>query len=607
MKKTGMLLLAAAISATSCVDYTTSGNADGGLSLELAVNGLPETRAAMTETELLNSAIVRIYKSDFSGLVRQYVKADMPAVLYLPADGYRIDVEAGELAKAEPAEASWEQMSWKGSANATVTASSNTSVTVTAKVCNVISNVRFDPTMAEAFESGYSLSIGLSEGNSLVYTADKDGKDGFFIASGFEPSLSWRFEGTLKKNGTKLTKTGKIDAGENGKRYVMGLKYTESDGLLTMSVLVDDSVNTKYDNITFIATSTGVAETDPTDIWAGHFKAVADVDEGEYDKDKVYFEYRKTGTENWSRIGATRESEGSFSANIAELQAETEYEYRLAVTPLSGGDEEILDAPSTITTDSAPALPNGGFETTSNAETSKYLSLYDPSSSFEELRTKWWDSGNAGSTTVGSSSVICYPVSDTPDGSRQSMCLQSRYVVIKFAAGNLFSGRFGDVDISSGGGTVYFGRPFKGRPTGLRLWVKYSGGTVNQQGNAPTSLIKKGDYDKAIVRIALGTWDKRTYKGDNDSPILVNTADVSTFIDYNTDPSTIALGELIISSDGSNIAQGWTKVTVDLNYKDTRTYPTHIVVSMAASMYGDYFAGYDQSKLWVDGLELLYE
>ena len=120
-------------------------------------------------------------------------------------------------------------------------------------------------------------------------------------------------------------------------------------------------------------------------------------------------------------------------------------------------------------------------------------------------------------------------------------------------------------------------------------------------------MIKEGDYDRANIRIAIGNWDYKKYGGDAESPILVNTTDVSTFVDYTTDASTIAYGEKIIQSDAANSTNVWQQITIPLDYKTTSRFPTHIVVSCAASMYGDYFTGYDNRMLWVDGFELLYE
>ena len=603
MKKNIIYIFGAMLLAAACAK-TPQG--DGAFSLSVSV-GEPATRAAMSQEELLSSAVVKIYKADFSGKVREYKYSEMPQALYLPADDYRVDVTAGLVTGQNPQAASWEQKSYSGSKEFKIVASQTSATEVVAKVCNVVSNVNFDASVPEKFQAGYSCTVSVGDGGeNLVYTAEKSGADGFFIASGFEPALKWEFSGTLAAGGSQFSKSGEVKSVEAGKRYKLTLKFTEKNGVLDLELLVDESTNNIYDDIIFEAASTGVSSTSRYEIWAGHFTAHADVDETQYDKDKVYFDVRAKGVQDWTRVNAVRDSEGSFSARISGLISETEYEYRLAVTALDGGAEETMDAQNTITTDRAVPVPNGGFETTSNDESSKYKSFYDPSSADETLKSKWWDSGNKGSTTVGSSYVISYPdASDKKEGN-QSVCLQSRNVIVKFAAGNLFSGHFGET-IGTNGGTVYFGRPFTARPTALKFWMKYSGGVINRESSNVPEDGKKGNYDKAMIRIALGTWDYKKYGGDADSPVLVNTTDEGTFVDFSTDASTIALGEKIVSSDDSNPAKDWIQVTLPIEYRDETKFPTHIIISCAASMYGDYFSGYDDSKLWLDGMEFVYE
>lgn len=606
-KLTIITLALAVLAAGACSRYDETPAGKGAFNLDVRMGGAA-TKAAMTQDELLSSAKVSVYKGDFSGKVREYVYSQMPQSIYLPADDYRVDVVAGEIAKENPAVASWDQKSYKGSSSVTVKEGTTNSVTVTAKVCNVISNVTFDQSVSEAFEDGFSCTVGLGDASgSLVYKVADSGKDGFFIASGFEPSLGWSFSGTLKKNGLAFSKTGDIPAVEGGKRYRLNLKYSEKDGLLAFELLVDDSTNNIYDNIIFEGTSTGIAESSRYEIWAGHFTAHADVDEDQYDKDKVFFEVRGKGTDDWRRVTSVRDSEGTFSALVSGLTPATEYEYRLVLTSLESGEEEILPAQTNVITDKAVPVPNGGFERTSNAESSKYKSFYDPASGDETLKTQWWGNGNEGATLVGSGSVICYPDASSFKEGSQSVCLQSRWIAVKFAAGNLFSGHFGKL-IGTTGGTVYFGRPFTARPTALRFWMKYSGGVINREsGNVPEGG-KKGNYDKASIRIALGTWDFKKYGGDADSPVMFDTTDPSTFVDFSTDASTIAFGEKLVSSaEPLNVAKDWIQVTIPLEYSNVTTYPTHIIISCAASMYGDYFSGYDNSKLWLDGMELLYE
>lgn len=606
MKKTFAIISIAAAALVSCQKQQIAPEGEGCLSLSVSTG---ETKAAMTSDELLANADIRIYKDDFSGMVRHYRYSEMPQKIYLPAGGYRIDVLAGEAAKETPSYASWEQKSYKGSKSATITAGGSESITVVAAMNSIVSNISFDESVDTYFQAGYTCTVSLStaEGASLSYTKAESGTDGYFIASGFEPSLDWTFSGTLA-SGEAFSKSGSIAAVEGGKRYRLALKYVEKNGLLDVDILVDDALNEVYDDIIFVPVSTGLASTGKYEIWGSRFTAYADVDENEYDQSKVYFEYRVAGSDaEWTRSeAAARVSEGSYSAQITGLTGATEYEYRLVVTKASDGSEEIVDGTMTVTTEATPQVPNGSFETVSHDESGNYYSFYDPASSDPALQSKWWCSGNQGSTTVGSSYQITYPdASDKMDGA-QSVCLESRYVIVKFAAGNLFCGHFG-ATIGTSGGTVFFGRPFTARPSAMRFWAKYSSGPVNRRASNAPDEIQKGDYDRASLRIAIGTWDYKKYGGDANSPILVNTTDESTFVDYTTDASTIAFGEKILQGDAENSTNVWQQITIPLDYKTTTAYPTHIMIAFAASMYGDYFTGCDSSKLWIDKVELLYE
>ena len=78
----------------------------------------------------------------------------------------------------------------------------------------------------------------------------------------------------------------------------------------------------------------------------------------------------------------------------------------------------------------------------------------------------------------------------------------------------------------------------------------------------------------------------------------------------------IANGDVVIYNDGYMInngekvtaaTTGWIEYVIPLDYRKFNAYPTHIVVSCAASQYGDYFTGYDKTKLWIDAVELIYE
>lgn len=332
----------------------------------------------------------------------------------------------------------------------------------------------------------------------------------------------------------------------------------------------------------------------------------ADVDEtGNPDPSAIKFAYSKDGN-SWTTVNANRSSEGVYDAVLTGLTPSTEYTYKLVISGEDAGE------PMTFTTDAAPVVPNGYFEVTSDSFNAKFKEWYDPSSSDPLLNTLWWGSGNGSSIDKGiagsaSYEVICKPDTGEKVSGNQSALLCSAYAVVKFAAGNLFTGYFGGL-VGTEGGMVNFGRPFTARPTALRFWAKYSAGTITDINGKPSGVsITKSDYDCGRIQIALGTWDRRTYGGTNDSPVMVNTTDESTFIDYTKDKSTIAYGELLLQSAANNPYNEWVQYTIPLDYRNTMVYPTHIIIPCAASMYGDYFTGCRTAKLWIDKMEFVYE
>lgn len=610
-----VILLCAVLA--SCNKDTADDAARGAVTLSLGVATGEEqnvaSRAAMDDAQLLASATVKIYNGDFSGLVRQYDNSSKPQTIYLPTGNYRVDVEAGEAVKKSPSAASWEQKSYKGSAPFDITAGTVTDVQVVARVSNIITRATFDPSIADTFAAGYTLTIGLSESDAarqLVYDAAKGGKDGYFIADD-QSTLYWTFSGTLK-SGSTFQKSGSIENAEQGKRYAMNLKYSEKDGGMTFTLAVDMATEDKDDIIIFEPVSTGLSKSSIYEIWAGHATVHADVDEAEYGTENIRFEYRATGTEQWTSVVAERDEEGLYSKRLTGLTPATEYEYRLVVPDSSTAAPTVMGESMTFTTEAAPAIPNASFEETSNDESSKYKSFYNPASSVAENRTMWWGTGNEGSTSAGSKYVITYPDTDTKMDGNQSVCLTSLNAIIKFAAGNIFSGRFGETiieSLSKSGGTVYFGRPFTARPTKLRFWAKYSTGKITHEGGPEGNKLTTDDFDSAQIKIALGTWDPKIYGGDQNSPVLVNTLDQSTFVDYANDTKggTIAYGSETIAGDAQNSTNEWRQITIPIEYYNTDKYPTHIIISCASSIYGDYFAGSTNSKLWLDGMELIYE
>lgn len=660
--------IAAMLMASSCEkDVFNSTSGEGGFSLALSINNNETltSRAATTNNDnIIANANVKIYKPNFDGLIRQYTYSQMDEVIYLPTgNGYRVDVVAGEAAKTDPDKANFESKSYNGSADFNIVANQITeNVKVVAKISNAITNVSFDETIGQNFND-YKLTFALADltkadapvaaEDKLEYSASQTG-EGYFIVDDpvLETKLFWVFEGT-KKDNTPFTAKGEIaatDATGNslvGTRHTMNFKYIVKDGTLTFTLVVDSNTTTQQDNIVWTPTSTGLSTIKTKDIWATFVNINADVDTKEYDGD-VYIQYRKKSDADWvnpddasaTKIKATGDDEGVFSAVITGLDSATDYQCRLVVyknvTTEGVTTQEFVDVNSVkeFTTAKAQQVPNASFEDTSLDSSGKYYSFYNPASTILENQTKWWDSGNMAASTVISNpneALTRYDVGY--DGTGKSALLHTQTPAADIiAAGNIYSGFMHSYDFDllnfKASGIVCFGQKFEGRPTKIKMWVKYNGAG---NGKSPTTKLINGT-DEGQIKIALGHWDKGTYGkngkgtvvGTENSPVTVDTSNSKTFIDYVDDAKkggkTIAYGDAIFKADGTTYindpdfqtaetykCNDWKQIEIPIVYYNTAQPVTHIIISGAASRFGDYFEGYNGSKLWIDNIELIYD
>ena len=327
------------------------------------------------------------------------------------------------------------------------------------------------------------------------------------------------------------------------------------------------------------------------------------------------FMYRPVGSDRWLEVDSSdiTSDGGTFMAHIKDLMPASDYE----VYAFSGIEQTAVWE---FTTEAAVRIPNGSFEYASKVSGKDYYKFYDPSCGVEDGSYMFWGSGNgegdegvSGSANMGI--VITYIDTDEKVDGRQSVRAQTSQMAGILAAGNLFTGQFAGL-VGTSGGMVNFGRPWTTRPKALKLYCKYETGKMDIIKGSPAGVtLTKEDYDRAEIKFALGDWDYRRYGGTKESPVHVNTTDARTFVDYNTDASTIANGNLIIHHDGymlnaeakvTSATDEWVEYTIPLNYRDIDRTPTHIIVSCAASQYGDYFTGCSSSKLWIDAVELIY-
>lgn len=290
------------------------------------------------------------------------------------------------------------------------------------------------------------------------------------------------------------------------------------------------------------------------------------------------FNYRKKGETSWTNIEAVKGEDGvTFTAKLTGLEDGTEYQYQA----LAGNTPSAVVC--SFTTEEAAQLPNSGFE---NWSGSSPLWVYG------EGEAMFWDSGNKGSSRMNKN-VTTYIDRVGLNGGKRAAQLKSQFVGVgslgKFAAGNLFTGEFIDVENMTQG-ILDFGREFTSRPSELSIWYRATLGTID---HSETVDAPKGIQDTAIVYVALTDWDK---------PIEVHTQNKATLFSKK-DPKIIAYGELII--DGN--VNAWTEHKIKLEYRRKDVKPKYILVVASASKYGDYYTGSTGSTMWLDDLELIYE
>ena len=330
---------------------------------------------------------------------------------------------------------------------------------------------------------------------------------------------------------------------------------------------------------------------------------------------EVRFLYREVVSEEWTDVNPDDIAidGGTFVAHIRGLNPSTDYE----VIVWCGEDRSLTES---FTTASATEIPNGSFEHVSLVSGTGYYKFYDPLCDDPDGQYMFWGSGNGeGGEGIEGSASMGIIITDIDkeikvDG-KQAVRAQTSQMAGILAAGNLFTGQFAGL-VGTSGGKVNFGRPWTTRPIALKLHCRYTTAKIDIINSMPPGVtLTKADYDRAQIKVALGTWDYKTYGGTPASPVHINTTDESTFVDFNKDGSTIAYGDLVILKDGyrlngsetvSSASHEWAEYTIPLNYKNIEEIPTHIIISCASSQYGDYFTGCSSSKLWIDKVELVY-
>ncbi len=324
---------------------------------------------------------------------------------------------------------------------------------------------------------------------------------------------------------------------------------------------------------------------------------------------QVVFQLRK-GEGSWTSYTAVREGDYTFVAEVAPqwiesangagtttwlpdtstgIFANASYEVKAVV--------DGVEQPVTVKFDTTVDQPIPGGDMEDSA-----LPCFTVSGS---ETTSFWGSGNN-----SYAKVLCTRQSKTGQGGSYCARLKSTYILNLLATGNLFTGTFVKPAMI---GTVGFGQDYdwKARPTAMRLKYHAKIGSVNAQkykdenGNYP---IATDQPDKGRIFVAIVDWSARheVKSGMAASglpsgmfdPELQNSVDEGAIIGY---------GSYYI--EGTTSGSDLVELEIPIAYYDKVAKPEStykIVISCAASAYGDYMCGCRTNELYVDDFEWVY-
>lgn len=319
-------------------------------------------------------------------------------------------------------------------------------------------------------------------------------------------------------------------------------------------------------------------------------------------KDKLFLQYHKKGTEEWTVVSnATLMAANAIknanngveiSYTVTGLQASTQYEFQLA----QEGEPTVTSNNVSFTIE-GPALYNGEFELW-HYEGKNGIAYPTASES-----VKYWSSSNPGSGSVTKSlAKLTDKTADVVHSGNYAAALHSDATMGILAAASLYTGEFGDLDVSSQTASLKWGIPFTARPASLHGYMMYKPGSVNITSTAakdgtplPSEAPGSGEPDHCHIFCALMNID---------SPLEVSNGDLSTFPTWTdrNDPKIVAYGIKVQKTT----QDGWVEFDIPLDYYQTNVIPKYLVIVAAASKYGDFFHGSSSSVLYLDDFELRY-
>ena len=299
-----------------------------------------------------------------------------------------------------------------------------------------------------------------------------------------------------------------------------------------------------------------------------------------------YLEFKKaSGDEAWSKFEELEVSGFDIKAKISDLEADTDYLVRVV-----NGEKTSDNVP--FKTGKPEQIDNLNFDSWYSTKSGNKDIWYP---NLNETFKVWGTANPASGSFIGSLT--------TPDGvftavsgeGKNAARLESKYAVIAFAAGNIFTGEF--VKLNGLNAILKWGHKFTARPSALTGYYSYSPKVIDKVKSPYENL--KGTKDRCSIAVFLTDWTEPreidTSKGDSEGGFIKQSKD---------NPDIIAYGKLETDEDSGS---EYKEFRIDLEYWRPDATPTYIVIVASSSYKGDYFTGGVGSTLYVDELELEYK
>lgn len=506
--------------------------------------------------------------------------------IILPTGHYKV---VAKSAKWDGSGSGFDVPYYYGEASVQIAAKTLKSASIECTLANVKISVEYDQSFKDAFSSATTTISSIQENiTPLDFVMNQTTKSGYVPVAPFYATIN-----VINKDGKSHTMTcDAIDDVKPRDHYKFKLSVTQAGELgdgtgPAIKVEVDESTNVytftfevpKKSSISLVAR--------PANAWStfAYLSAAVTAKTSDFDNAGLTMEWRKVGDEDWTVVSAdalTIDAEDNVSAVVKGLTPNTSYECRLSY---SKGDDVVVSESVSFRTEGQTALYNGGFEHWHQNGAPWYAT---------ESGKSYWDSSNPGSTSLGESYNVTTRTGSPKVSGSYAAKLESMYIVIKFAAASLYTGKFKEL-VGTKGAKLDWGVPFTSRPTALRGWMQYAPKAIDRAGkDLPADAPAKGEMDQCGMFCALLT-----------ESIAIDNTDLSTIPDLNNDSRVVAYGSLPQSQNISSEGQ-WKEVNIPLVYTSLTRKPTHLLVVFSSSKYGDYFHGGTGSTLYLDDFYLEY-